>query len=76
MKTKCYVFVFFESFFSFLPRNEQEPDRNFYVDFFLLTTAVAPSFMNFKRQPHKMVKHTQTIRRQLECVWPLCGIGA
>ena len=28
-----------------------------------------------------MVKHTQTIRRQLadelfECVWPFCGIGA
>ena len=30
---------------------------------------------------HKMVKHTQTIRRQFadelfECVWPFCGIGA
>ena len=28
-----------------------------------------------------MVKHTQTIRRQIdnelfECVWPFCGIGA
>ena len=22
----------------------------------------------FKHQPHKMVKHTQTIRRQFECV--------
>ena len=34
----------------------------------------------FKRQSHKMVKHTQTIRRQFtdelfECVWPFCDIG-
>ena len=33
-----------------------------------------------KRQFHKMVKHTQTIRRQFadelfECAWPFCGIG-
>ena len=35
----------------------------------------------FKRQSHKMVKHTQTIRRQIadeffECVWPFCEIDA
>ena len=35
----------------------------------------------FKRQSQKMVKHTQTIRRQIadelfERVWPFCGIGA
>ena len=35
----------------------------------------------FKRQSHKMVKHTQTIRRQIadelfECVWQFCEIGA
>ena len=35
----------------------------------------------FKCQPHKMVKHTQTIRRQFpdnlfECVWPFCVVGA
>ena len=35
----------------------------------------------FKRQYHKMVKRTQTIRRQItdelfECVWPFCGVGA
>ena len=34
-----------------------------------------------KRQFHKMVKHTQTIRREIsdelfECVWSFCGIGA
>ena len=34
----------------------------------------------FKCQFHKMVKHTQTIRRQIanelfECVWQFCGIG-
>ena len=34
----------------------------------------------FKRQSHKMVKHTQTIRRQIanelfECVWLFCEIG-
>ena len=36
-------------------------------------------FSPFKRQPHKMVKHTKTIRRQItnelfECVWPFCGV--
>ena len=30
----------------------------------------------FKRQPHKMVKHTQTVDELLELVWPFCGIGA
>ena len=35
----------------------------------------------FKCQSHEMVKHTQTIRRQiadelLECVWPFCEICA
>ena len=35
----------------------------------------------FKRQFHKMVKHTQTICQQFgdeffEWVWPFCGIGA
>ena len=39
------------------------------------------SLQPFKRQPRKMVKHTQTIRRQFadelfECVWPFCGVGA
>ena len=34
-----------------------------------------------KRQLHELVKHTQTIGREIadelfECVWPLCGIGA
>ena len=37
----------------------------------------------FKLQPHKMVIHTQTIRRLLptvaddffECIWPFCGVG-
>ena len=38
-------------------------------------------FWPFKPQSHKMVKHTQTIRRQIanelfECVWPFRGIGA
>ena len=37
-------------------------------------------FWPYKRQSHKMAKHTQTIRRQiadelLECVWPFCEIG-
>ena len=35
----------------------------------------------FKRQPHKMDKHIQTIRRQtadelFKNVWPFCGVGA
>ena len=35
----------------------------------------------FKRQTHKMVKQTQTVRRQIadelfECVSPFCGVGA
>ena len=37
-------------------------------------------FQPFKRKPHKMVKHTQTIRRQFadelfQCLWPFCKIG-
>ena len=37
--------------------------------------------LTFERQYNKMVKHTQTIRRQIadvlcECVWPFDGIGA
>ena len=39
------------------------------------------SCLPFKRQPHRMVKPNQAIRRQiadelLECVWPFCGVGA
>ena len=39
------------------------------------------NFKPFKRQYHKMVKHTQAIRRQIadklfECVSPFCDIGA
>ena len=35
----------------------------------------------FKRQPHKIVKYTQIIRRQFadelfECVWLFCGVDA
>ena len=38
-------------------------------------------FKAFTAQSHKMVKHTQTIRRQIadelfECVWLFCEIGA
>ena len=29
-----------------------------------------------KRQPHKMVKHTQTIRVVSVLVWPFCRVGA
>ena len=37
--------------------------------------------VTFKRQFHKMVKYTQTSRRQIsdelfEFVWPFCGIDA
>ena len=51
----------------------------FYVisDFALFHVAVIP----FKRQPHKMVKHIQTIRRQIAdelfvYVRPFCEVGA
>ena len=38
-------------------------------------------YSTFKPQPQKMVKQTQTIRRQIadelfECVWPFCRVGA
>ena len=32
--------------------------------------------LTFKRQPHKMVKHTQIADELFECVWPFCGVGA
>ena len=39
------------------------------------------TFSPFKRQTYKMVKHTQTIGREIanelfECVWPFLGVGA
>ena len=39
------------------------------------------TFYPFKHQTHKMVKYSETIRRQIaeelfECVWPFCGVGA
>ena len=38
------------------------------------------TFNPLRVQPHKMVKHTQTIRRQFadrlfECVWPFSAVG-
>ena len=38
------------------------------------------NLQTFKRQPDKMVKHTQTIPwltadELFECVWPFCGVG-
>ena len=45
------------------------------------TTTLYTDYACIKRQFHKMVKHTQTIRREIsdelfECVWSFCGIGA
>ena len=42
--------------------------------------SLSKNIQPFKRQSHKRVKHTQTIRWQfadelLECVWPFCDIG-
>ena len=39
------------------------------------------SAYSFKRQPHEMVKHTQsnssaTANESFECVWPFSGVGA
>ena len=50
--------------------------RNVSFRFFLLFAVSWP----FKRQSHKMVKRTQTIRRQIadelfECAWPFYDIG-
>ena len=47
----------------------------------ILTFADNQTDQPFKHQFHKMVKHTQTIRRQFadelfECVWPFGVIGA
>ena len=55
-------------------------NNRFYIWMFLMI-AFANLFYPFKRQSRKMVKHTQTIRRQFSdelfnCVWPLCEIGA
>ena len=45
------------------------------------TTTLYTDYACIKRQFHKMVKHTQTIRREIsdelfECVGSFCGIGA
>ena len=39
------------------------------------------NFEHLKLQPQKMVKYTQTIRREIadelfECIWPFCGVVA
>ena len=50
------------------------------IDVFGVVIANFELFHSFKRQPHKLVKYTQTICRQFadklfECVWPFCGVG-
>ena len=47
----------------------------------MLTDLLPMHPFSFKRQRHKMVKYTQTIRRQIadklfEGVWPFCEVGA
>ena len=42
---------------------------------------IPPFYEPIKHEPHKMVKHTQAIRRKIpdelfECVWPLFGDDA
>ena len=51
------------------------------VSLFTLWSLSGKENETFKRQYHNMVKHAQTIRRQIvdelfECVWPFWGIGA
>ena len=63
--SKCYITKWFLQRSDFL--------SNFSVTSIL--------YWPFKRQSHKMVKHTQTISRQIadeffEWVWPFCRIGA
>ena len=50
--------------------------QNYYEKVKIITTKHL-----FKRQPHKMVKQTKEIPRQIadelfKCVWPFCGVGA
>ena len=45
-----------------------------------VTLKTTGRYQLFKRQYQKMVKHTQTIRRQIadewfDCAWSFCGIG-
>ena len=51
------------------------------TDLLTFTEEILGKFHFSKYQPNKMIKHTQTIRRQFidesfECVWPFCGIVA
>ena len=52
-----------------------------YLDLINIFEALQRGVNSFKGQFHKMVKHTETLRRQFanelfECVWPFYGIGA
>ena len=67
------------------PKRIEKLCKDFWKDDLKQTIVVLKSsreiYYHFKRQSHKMVKHTQTIRRQFsdelfECVWPFCEIGA
>ena len=51
------------------------------TDLLTFTEEILGKFHFSKYQPNKMIKHTQTIRRQFidesfDCVWPFCGVVA
>ena len=59
--------------FSFVQENPT-PD----IEAHLQISSELVEIQSFKEQPHKMVKHTKTIRqfdKLFECVCPFCGIG-
>ena len=72
----CYLFSFWNywkydliGYLNTESRSDQSVDQNCW------------NFQSYERQPHKMVKHTQTIRRQIadECfeyIWQFYGLGA
>ena len=58
--------------------NVSNSTRKSFIENFIFD-AVCMLNQPFKRQPHKMVEHTQTTRRQTadklcDCVWPFCGV--
>ena len=80
-KIKILGFLYFEIATIGCKRFKLKPFIVFLMKFFLVRVSFVQCFQPFKRWPHKMVKHTQTIRWQFakelfECVWPYCGVGA
>ena len=72
----CYI-----SYFGFVFRFHMELNNSHTPILTSCHWRILNIYLPFRRLPHKMVKHIQTIRRQIadklfECVWLFCRVAA